>query len=285
LVEERQLFERALAARTSLKNTDVPVSPAAAFSSSTHIENIRRFEERQKAFSRTMSTIWSVLGYLAAIGLVGGLVYFVFKVFSSLESSSKRFGWVVLSLGILVIGAIVCTRMLDFVLAPFPVFDNRGGGATKRFMAGRNDRIAVGDSEAATATVAAVRDVRLAKSSPARRPKQADKALKGSPEPTGAHEDAPPPRIREWFPETLLWRPELITNEKGEAKLPLDLADSITTWRLSASAVTAQGRLGASTEKIKVFQPFFVEVQLPVALTRGDEVAVPVVVYNYLDKA
>ena len=33
-----------------------------------------------------------------------------------------------------------------------------------------------------------------------------------------------------------------------------------------------------------MFQPFFVDLNLPVALTRGDEVSVPVVVYNYLDK-
>src|SRR5262249_25238994 len=57
-----------------------------------------------------------------------------------------------------------------------------------------------------------------------------------------------------------------------------------TTWRLSASAVTADGRLGATERPVKVFQPFFVDVNLPVSLTRGDEIAVPVVVYNYLDK-
>jgi hypothetical protein len=96
--------------------------------------------------------------------------------------------------------------------------------------------------------------------------------------------DSTSPRIRDWFPETLLWRPEIITDDKGEASLDLALADSITTWRLTASAVAADGRLGASREKIKVFQPFFVELDLPVALTLGDEVAVPVVVYNYLDR-
>src|SRR5438067_7729962 len=53
------------------------------------------------------------------------------------------------------------------------------------------------------------------------------------------------PRVREMFPETLLWRPELITDDDGNATLPLDLADSITTWRLSASAVAGDGRLGA----------------------------------------
>ena len=92
------------------------------------------------------------------------------------------------------------------------------------------------------------------------------------------------PRLRDYFPETLAWRPQLVTDDDGRASLDLELADSITTWRLSASAVTADGRLGATEKPLKVFQPFFVDVNLPVSLTRGDELAVPVVVYNYLDK-
>jgi type II secretory pathway pseudopilin PulG len=92
------------------------------------------------------------------------------------------------------------------------------------------------------------------------------------------------PRLRQWFPETLLWRPELITDNQGEAEIDVDLADSITTWRLSASAVSANGELGSLQAPVRVFQPFFVDLNLPVALTRGDAVTVPVVVYNYLDR-
>jgi len=103
--------------------------------------------------------------------------------------------------------------------------------------------------------------------------------------PSAKADTAAPPRVRQWFPETLLWRPELITDDEGRATLEVDLADSITTWRLAASAVSASGKLGAARESIRVFQPFFVDLDLPVALTRGDEVAVPVVVYNYLDQA
>ena len=99
-----------------------------------------------------------------------------------------------------------------------------------------------------------------------------------------APQAAEPVRVRDWFPETLLWRPELITDDQGRATLDLDLADSITTWRLAASAVTAAGQLGADQASIRVFQPFFVDLNLPVTLTRGDEVSVPVVVYNYLDR-
>lgn len=97
-------------------------------------------------------------------------------------------------------------------------------------------------------------------------------------------EKAAPPRVREWFPETLLWRPELITDDNGEATLEFTLADSITTWRLTTSAVSAEGQLGGADFPIRVFQPFFVDVDLPVSLTRNDEVGVPIVVYNYLDR-
>jgi hypothetical protein len=92
------------------------------------------------------------------------------------------------------------------------------------------------------------------------------------------------PRVRQWFPETLLWRPEVITDDDGRAEVEVPLADSITDWRLTASAVTADGRLGSARTKLRVFQPFFVDVSPPPALTRGDEVAFPVVVYNYLEK-
>ena len=134
--------------------------------------------------------------------------------------------------------------------------------------------------ERAAATAAAPADLRQFALAVLKHGGQAQRVLAGEAKPQAAE----PPRVRDWFPETLLWRPELITDEQGRATLDLDLADSITTWRLSASAVTADGQLGADQASIRVFQPFFVDLNLPVALTRGDEVTVPVVVYNYLDR-
>lgn len=96
---------------------------------------------------------------------------------------------------------------------------------------------------------------------------------------------ARPPRVRNWFPETLLWAPELITDERGEYELPLEMADSMTQWRLSASAVTADGRLGATQAALRVFQPFFVDLDLPVTLTRNDEADLRVVVHDHRRRA
>ncbi len=98
----------------------------------------------------------------------------------------------------------------------------------------------------------------------------------------GSGEAAPRPRIREYFPETLVWEPCLITDESGRATMPVTMADSITTWRLTASASAADGRLGSMTSGIRVFQDFFVDIDFPVALTQHDEVSVPVAVFNYL---
>lgn len=99
----------------------------------------------------------------------------------------------------------------------------------------------------------------------------------------GSDSGPEPIRVRSEFPETLLWLPELVTDDDGRVSLDIALADSITTWRLSAAAVSGEGQLGSGEFPIRVFQPFFVDFNLPVALTRNDEVAIPIVVYNYLD--
>ncbi len=91
-------------------------------------------------------------------------------------------------------------------------------------------------------------------------------------------------RVRNYFPETLLFKPALITDGQGNAQISLKVADSITTWRMTASANSKSGELGATSHALRVFQDFFVDLDLPVSLTQNDEVSVPVVVYNYLKK-
>jgi 5-hydroxyisourate hydrolase-like protein (transthyretin family) len=98
----------------------------------------------------------------------------------------------------------------------------------------------------------------------------------------GAGGAAPPVKVREYFPETMLWVPQLITDAKGIADLGVPFADSITTWRMTASASSKAGALGGVQVPLKVFQEFFVDIDLPVSLTQSDEVSFPVAVYNYL---
>ncbi|MEA2203237.1 MAG: hypothetical protein QOE77_13 [Blastocatellia bacterium] len=93
------------------------------------------------------------------------------------------------------------------------------------------------------------------------------------------------PRLREYFPETLVWQPSLETDKQGKAQLKFKLADNITTWKMSVIASTEDGQIGTVEKEIKAFQPFFVEHDPPRVLTEGDEISLPIVVRNYLDQA
>ncbi len=93
---------------------------------------------------------------------------------------------------------------------------------------------------------------------------------------------AEPPRLRQYFPETMLWLPDAVTDANGHLRVDIPVADSITTWRMTALASTQDGRLGSATGSLRVFQDFFIDLDLPIALTVGDEIAVPVGVFNYL---
>jgi len=92
------------------------------------------------------------------------------------------------------------------------------------------------------------------------------------------------PRLRQDFPETMLWEPALITDRRGHARLNFKLADNITTWKLTAIGSTKTGDLGRAEKDLRAFQPFFVEHDPPRILTQGDEISYPLVLRNYLDK-
>jgi uncharacterized protein YfaS (alpha-2-macroglobulin family) len=93
------------------------------------------------------------------------------------------------------------------------------------------------------------------------------------------------PRTREYFPETMYWNPTLITDNAGRAEIKIPMADSITTWRMSMMADSATGLLGSGDVSIKCFQPFFVDIDLPISLTANDQVSIPVALYNYLKES
>ena len=92
----------------------------------------------------------------------------------------------------------------------------------------------------------------------------------------------PQVRLRQFFPETMYVNPALITDERGQATTTVEMADSITTWRLQALASSQRGQLGSATTGLRVFQDFFIDIDLPVALTQNDEISIPIAVYNYL---
>jgi len=92
------------------------------------------------------------------------------------------------------------------------------------------------------------------------------------------------PRLREYFPETLFWQPEVLTDRSGHTTVKVPLADSITTWKVSVVASTLDGHIATASTDLRAFLPFFAELDPPKVLTVGDEIHLPVTVRNYLEK-
>jgi hypothetical protein len=92
------------------------------------------------------------------------------------------------------------------------------------------------------------------------------------------------PHVRSYFPEALYINPEILTDGNGNASVTIPVADSITTWRMAMLASTQSGALGSGESGLKVFQDFFADLDLPVTLTQGDRVSIPVAIYNYSGK-
>ncbi|MBN1818256.1 MAG: hypothetical protein JW828_12930 [Sedimentisphaerales bacterium] len=90
-------------------------------------------------------------------------------------------------------------------------------------------------------------------------------------------------RVRQFFPETWIWMPELTTDSEGMASLDLTAPDSITTWRIHAVSTSDKG-LGMAESSLLVFQEFFGEPDLPYAVTRGEQFPLRIQIYNYLDE-
>ena len=92
--------------------------------------------------------------------------------------------------------------------------------------------------------------------------------------------DGGPTDVRQYFPETAASR-TVVTGSDGAATMRVGMADTITTWRVSSLASTRAGSLGTDRSSARVFQPFFVKPDIPLALTQNDTVRVPVSVFNY----
>lgn len=88
------------------------------------------------------------------------------------------------------------------------------------------------------------------------------------------------PNDRLDFAETLYWSAGTTTNANGEATVTFGLSDAVTSFRLSANGFTKDGVLGAGETKLDSVKPFYVEAKLPLEVTEGDVVRLPIAFVN-----
>lgn len=93
-------------------------------------------------------------------------------------------------------------------------------------------------------------------------------------------------RIRKDFPETWLWEAIDDDNFNGTARLIKTVPDTITSWTLSAFSIDPVHGLTLADmpRTLEVSQPFYIAMNLPYSVIRGEIFSVTVIVYNYLEQ-
>jgi uncharacterized protein YfaS (alpha-2-macroglobulin family) len=91
------------------------------------------------------------------------------------------------------------------------------------------------------------------------------------------------PRVRKAFPDTAYWAPNVHTDATGHARVSFTFPDSLTTWRTTVHAVTADSKAGSAINRVLVRKNVLVRMGTPRFLVKGDEITLPVIVHNYLD--
>jgi hypothetical protein len=93
------------------------------------------------------------------------------------------------------------------------------------------------------------------------------------------------PKVRKAFPDTTLWLPTLLTDTNGHAVINFKFPDSITRWRTTARAITADTKVGAAVLKTIVRKNVILRLVTPRFITMGDEITISAIAHNYLTSA
>jgi uncharacterized protein YfaS (alpha-2-macroglobulin family) len=82
------------------------------------------------------------------------------------------------------------------------------------------------------------------------------------------------------FTETLYWHAGVKTNARGRATVSFELSDSVTSFAVQADGFSADGALGSGTSKVESVEPFYISPKMPLVVTEGDMIELPVAMVN-----
>lgn len=88
--------------------------------------------------------------------------------------------------------------------------------------------------------------------------------------------------IRQMFPETWLWANSTSDND-GLAHFKSQTPDTITSWSINAISINDADGLGLLDRPVKlnVFKQFFVRLNLPPSIIRGETIRIQAIIHNY----
>jgi hypothetical protein len=85
---------------------------------------------------------------------------------------------------------------------------------------------------------------------------------------------------RAWFPETFLFEPLVVTDDHGDATVPVRVPDRLTTWRVLALAHSRTGAQGGAVTSFLGTLPTYIDPIVPKRLIVGDQVRLPIQLVN-----
>lgn len=90
---------------------------------------------------------------------------------------------------------------------------------------------------------------------------------------------------RNYFPQSWMWT-VIQTDSTGIIRHDVIAPDSITTWEVQAVGISpTKGFCIAKPKPLRVFQDFFLSVNLPYSVKRNEQLQVKAVVYNYKEES
>ena len=87
------------------------------------------------------------------------------------------------------------------------------------------------------------------------------------------------------FRETVYWNPAVETNASGDADVTFVTSDAVTAFRASAEGFSAAGVAGGGQVTFQSKLPLTLDAHLPVEVTSGDTIRLPITLANETDEA
>jgi len=87
--------------------------------------------------------------------------------------------------------------------------------------------------------------------------------------------------IRSDFRDQMFWTPSIRTGSDGTATIAVRFPDNLTTWRITARAITNATSVGQTTATVVARKDLMVRMETPRFMTQGDSLLIATTVHNY----